>query len=366
MEQTSPTFGFVHAFYAIMGGFAFLSGCVDKPSTVDEGLFTLPVQIGAKYEVPSFDGLIYIMKHFPHLITNIPEEAILDRAQSNSISKALLIFQVGWFCANCLSRLIQHLPLSLLEVSTAAHALCTLLTYFVWWKKPLNVPEPIILRGNEAREVYTLLKCSRDEYKEALEMAREMAQRVAPGMTPKMAPKMAAEMTPRMPIESANIVPAANVLLGILLMDGTPEEPPFDHPVDGNVQAFPGSFENNFHKGPLVEWTVTAVSPILYGLIHLLAWNDQFPTPLERRLWRVSSVVITSSGLTGVSLMLMGRLFVNDLKQAYVLVSAVSLITVLHVLASGFLLVESFRQLFFLGPAAYQLPSWSNFWPHLS
>ena len=91
----------------------------------------------------SFRALIYIMKHFPHLITDVSEDTILDRAQSNCISKALLIVQVGWFCANCASRLIQHLPLSLLEVSTAAHALCTLLTYVVWWSKPLNIPEPI-------------------------------------------------------------------------------------------------------------------------------------------------------------------------------------------------------------------------------
>ena len=163
-----------------------------------------------------------------------------------------------------------------------------------------------------------------------------------------------------------NIIPAANALLGILQVGGTPEEPPFNRAIHGTVQAFPGSFENNFHEGPLVEWIVTAVSPILYGLIHLLAWNDHFPTPLERRLWRVSSVVITCSGLTGVSLMQIGRFFVEDIKQAYVVILAVSLIALIHVLASGFLLIESFPQLFFLDPAVYELPSWSNYLPHLS
>ena len=172
-----------------MGGFAFLSEEYDdKTFTIDEGLFTLPVQRRADHHVPSYDALIYIMKHFPHLITDVPEETILDRAQSNSISKAILIVQVGWFCANCVSRLIQHLPLSLLEVSTAAHALCTLLTYVVWWFKPFNIPEPIILRGKEAREVHALLRCSHREYEEALETARKMTQEKnlekAPGTAP--------------------------------------------------------------------------------------------------------------------------------------------------------------------------------------
>jgi len=256
-EQTSPTFGFVHAFYAIMGGFAFLSECDDQTSAVDESLFTLPVQIRATYEVPSFHGILYIMKHFPHLITNVPEKTILGLAQSDSISKTLMYVQLGWFCVNCASRLFQHLPLSLLEVSTAAHALCTLLTFVVWSSKPLNIPEPIVLRGKEAWEVYALLKCSRGEYEEALEKAQEMVQEQAPEQASETASEKALGTAPGVASgdsstliggKPVNITPAANALLGILQMGRTPEEPPFDRAIHGTVQAFPGSFENNFHK----------------------------------------------------------------------------------------------------------------------
>jgi len=369
VTHPSPTFGFVHAFYAVMGGFAFLAD--DKTSTVDESLFTLPVHIGAKYEVPSFRGLIYIMKHFPHLITNIPEETILDRAQSNSISKAVLIVQVGWFCANCTSRLIQHLPLSLLEVSTAAHALCTLLTYIVWWFKPFNVPEPIILRGKEAPEVYALLMCEYGEYEEALGTAREMAQ------TPEMAP---GDSSKRIGDKPTKVILAANALLRILQMDKIPEAPvgclsgssfegQFEDLFGSIFGSPPGSLANQARRNGVVEWTITVVSPILYGLVHLLAWSDHFPTPLERLIWRVSSVVVTCSGFVGALL----DPFTNVLYQSFrfrlmrlVEYLIIYILPVVHVLASGFLLVESFRQLFFLDPAAYQVPSWSNYWPHLS
>ena len=301
---------------------------------------------------------MYIMKHFPDLIANVSEETILDRAQSNGMSKALLIVQVAWFCTNCASRLIQRLPLSLLEVSTAAHGLCTLLTYFVWWSKPPNIPEPMILRGKEAREVYALLKCSPTEYNGALEVARRM---------------LAGDSS--VPIEGkpAKITLAANALLRILQMDKVPEESPSSDAMGGVVDSFPGSFDNNCRDDLLVEWTIMAASPILYGLIHLLGWNHQFPTPLERRLWRVSSVVVTCPGLVGVSLLLWEK-YVKRFIKAYrgwkyrdPLVHLIAeLITVVHTLASVFLVVESFRQLFFLDPAAYQLHSWSNYWPHFS
>ena len=369
MEQTPPTFGFVHAYYAIMGGFAFLSGRGDELSAVDVNFFTLPVQIRPYYKAPSFRELIYIMKHFPHLITNVPEETILDRAQSNSISKALLIVQVGWFCTNCASRLIQRLPLSLLEVSTAAHAVCTLLTYFVWWSNPLNIPEPIILMGKEAQEVWALLQCWGGDYEEALYTARRMAAGDS---------SMAIEGEP---------AKAVNALLRILRMGKAPEEPPgrrryatdFEYLFGFIFHSAPGSLANNTRSDPVVEWTITAVSPILYGLIHLLAWSDHFPTPLERRIWRVSSVVVTCSGLVGVLLLLVVQFLrrsslppdhplhrLNHGLHRPVAYLAVYYLPVVHVLASGLLLVESFRQLFFLDPAAYQLPAWSNYWPHLS
>jgi hypothetical protein len=112
----------------------------DDTLNAEESLFEISTNPRHTIDVPKSETLIYIMKYFPHVITDITEEYILGRAESSSLGKAILIVQVGWFCTNCASRLFQRLPLSLLEVSTAAHAFCTLLTYFVWWSKPINVP----------------------------------------------------------------------------------------------------------------------------------------------------------------------------------------------------------------------------------
>ena len=120
IEQTpQPHFGRVHAYYAVMGGFAFYDSFDDD---TPKSLFEISTNPRCTVDVPKIDTLLYIMEHFPHIITDIAEDDILDRAASSSMSKALLIVQVAWFCTNCASRLFQHLPLSLLEVSTAAHA----------------------------------------------------------------------------------------------------------------------------------------------------------------------------------------------------------------------------------------------------
>ena len=343
-------FGLVHAFYAMMGGFAFYASFDDDTPKSLSWKSTNPLY---PVDVPQIDTLIYIMEHFPDILADITEEDILDRAASSSLSKALLIVQVAWFCTNCASRLFQRLPLSLLEVSTAAHGLCTLLTYFVWWSKPVNVPTPTLLREKQAREVYALLKCSGDEYYKALEMAQKRGR--GDSSTPTGLHK---------------IVLAAGVLQQI----PNPMRPPIHLGFNNRGRMLnPGTF--NFRhmavKGFSKPITVT-ISPILYGVVHFLAWSNQFPTPLERLLWRVSSLVVTCSGLVEVIIFILDSLIqdrhgtVPSMIEWLASVMFFLVVPSAHVLASGFLIVESVRQLLFLDAAAYQLPSWSNYWPHFS
>jgi len=352
-----------------MGGFAFFGSDMGGIPTVEESLVDLSTNPRVVAEVPHFATLTYIMEHFPQIITDTHEETILDRAESSSLSKALLVVQVAWFCTNCASRLIQRLPLSLLEVSTAAHAFCTLLTYFVWWSKPTNIATPTIMRGKEAREVYALLMCSDEEYKEALEMALEMAPKRAEGY-------------PARSTGTEKIILAANALQHLL---PNPPEPPERRFLQHTPNVIPGAFRRESASDGVYMLIAVAVSPALYGVIHFLAWNDHFPTSLEHVLWRVSSVMVTCSGivwipLTGVigywyfirSNMLNrmsvgpGTMSVGRRRIPGSTICILSPALMAHVMASGFLIVESLRQLFFLEPAAYQLPSWTNYWPHLS
>ena len=357
IQRTSqPHFGLVHSFYALMGGFAFYGPYSDETLNVEESLFDLSTNPQRHLAVPDSDTFNYIMEHFPHIITNITEESILDRAESSSLSKALLIFQVGWFCTSCASRLTQGLPLSLLEVSTAAHALCTLLTYFVWWSKPSNVAAPTLLREKGARGVYALLTCSDSEYYEALDMAKKRAA----GDSSTLVGTHGSE----------KIALVANALQHL---HPTPRRPPAFSRLKPSRLSIPGEIEaEKQSSGWFYEGVIMAVCPILYGVIHFLAWGDRFPTTLEARLWHISSVVVTCSGFVGVTLLWCADKVDDDWPKLVftsilrIIASSVYITPILHMLASGFLITESFRQLFFLDPAAYQLPSWSNYLPHFS
>jgi len=340
-----------------MGGFVFDTPCSGETFTAEKAPSKSSTNIPNTRHVPTPLAFIYIMKHFPHIIPDLPEESITDRAESNSLSKALLIIQVGWFCFNCASRLIQRLPLSLLEVSTAAHGFCTLLTYFVWWSKPLNVAEGTAMKGKEAREVHALLLCSKMEYAEALRIAQRMA---------------AGDLMATNRNEQGQIALAATALQRLLPI---PEAPPPDKPFHHHTwMSAPGSFRPESQPKIGYQWISVAVAPILYGLVHFLGWSGNFPTHLERLLWHGSSVVVTFSGLLWVSLSFLARAYFDQLKSHWprFILGIVFMLLVLvviplaYILASGFLVVESFRQLFFLDPAAYQLASWSNYWPHFS
>jgi len=357
-EQTSqPHFGLVHAFYAIMGGFAFYGPYDDDDPTAEESFFQISTNPHHTVDVPKMNTIVYIVEHFPHILTNIPEEYILNQAVSSSLGKVLLIVQVAWFCTNCASRLFQHLPLSLLEVTTVAHGFCTLIAYIVWWSKPLNVAAPTILREREAQEVYALLKCSDDEYDKALEMAQNMAA----GDPSTLSTAHGSE----------KIVLAADALQHLL---PTPERPPHSSRFHSSTRMmFPGFFApgSGHSLAALLSTGLFIISAILYGLVHVLAWGGRIPTPLERLLWQVSSWVVTCSGLTEILVIsLTGWLGDNDTTTGKIAnvfrVIMYLMIPFAHILASGFLIVESFRELAFLDSAAYQLLSWTNYWPHFS
>ena len=345
-----------------MGGFAFYDK--DKPTakksrTAEESPagketpFETATDPRGTVDVPKYETLIYIMTYFPDIITNTPEEVILDRAKSSSLAKFILVVQVAKFCINCLSRLVQHLPLTLIEVSTAAHAFCTLLTYIVWFSKPMNVAVPTILRGEEAEEVYALLKCSPEEYDEALAMYNE-----ALAMT--MAEKG------KKTGDSEGTQPSAKIALAVKAMRTTTQQPPPEprfRTTDDSMMV-----PENFSKKSLL---VAAICPILFGPIHFLAWYDTFPTPTERLLWYVSSGVVTCSGLVGVCLLffvMMLRSLSGSKRGRDDLANVITVVVIpaIHLLPSGFLIVESFLQLTRLDPPSYQVASWAKYWPRIS
>jgi hypothetical protein len=341
----------------MMGGFRIEGYSNTRTLTAEKSPSTPSTDTHLTVDVLNFHSFVYIMKHFPDIVPDIPEESITDRADSSGLSKAILIIQVAWFCTNCISRRIQHLPLSLLEVSTGAQAFCTLLVYFIWWSKPLNIAEGKRIKGQRAREVHALLACSDQEYSEAL----SLAERIAAGDS-------------AIPTNNEERVAlAANALQNLL---PTPEARPLPPFGPHYFSSVPGSSSIASTSHAYYEWTIIAISPMLHGIIHFSVSSDQFPTHLEYLFWIISAVVITCSGLVVVTLLWMGRQLAGVAFRDAAITSkiiigttgtlVIVIIALAFFLAFNFITGESFRQLFCLEPAVYQLPSWSNYWPHFS
>ncbi|SJL08989.1 uncharacterized protein ARMOST_12365 [Armillaria ostoyae] len=64
---------------------------------------------------------------------------IKDKSKGDALSKMILILQLSWFVVQCCARVILKLPITLLEISTLAFAVQSVISYIAWWEKPVNV-----------------------------------------------------------------------------------------------------------------------------------------------------------------------------------------------------------------------------------
>lgn len=335
-----------------MGGYAF-----DFGEDEGEDLGFLPD--GRTRLTITAAGMYFLMQHAPELIPDLPKTHITDCSDGSSLGKAILILQVSWFCANCIARLAQHLPLSLLEVTTVAHGVCTLLTYAMWWGKPLNLPEPTLIRGPEARKACALMKmCSVQKFDVLLgllyfdtspelfyvtnrDSAAECVSPSPQGGTVTLKPtKQYLDDTDIMPntrtvyeqeifltiIYQSKWRPWYNVNRDIMqpynrvtlqsedicrwrlvsealrsykvtLQQLKAEmDPPFEFVTDKSTLRINADFGNYGFKSWQEMLVVLPLLPALYGSVHFLGWNAHFPTPVERTLWRIATLATTCWG----------------------------------------------------------------------
>jgi hypothetical protein len=109
------------------------------------------------------------------------------------------------------------------------------------------------------------------------------------------------------------------------------------------------------------------VGAVIFGGIHVTAWNLSFPTPIERILWRTASVMSTALLPIMYFILLLDHFAVGGFaKGLYRYWKPLNIIIGgLYVIAKLFLLVEVFRTLFYLPEDAY-ITTWASNIPHVS
>ena len=90
-------------------------------------------------------GLVSLAVHREGAVTAIRKESIMDKSKADGLGKCLVCFQALWMLVQCAARLVDGLPLTLLEINTVGHVLCGITLYLIWFNKPQDMSEPIVL-----------------------------------------------------------------------------------------------------------------------------------------------------------------------------------------------------------------------------
>lgn len=484
----------VHGFYAFMGGFAFTTDPKMDPF--------LPSSYNRATITP--EGIRFLLTHEPDALPSLTEAQILDKSKADGLKKTLVCAQATWFCVQCITRLAQNLPISLLELNTFAHALCTLVIYVLWWKKPLDVDEPTEISDLRLSPIFAYMWMSskisaegcvgydiggrlRDEFDCIWPFENPVLgdlvlqprapktpgatntpfneSQLPPGNHNTSNPEISVP-NPGRPSYTWRMYPSTTYTLYKLLtrlhLSNFLPASILPHPPAGlftrhtaisslspltthrwslahsaiqlyNLEtdlrsrhATPVNGRHLRSRLKLRQWNIVlnirsvqlalavTVSGILYGGIHLVAWDaTEFPSPVEKMLWRISALMVAGNGMM---LALYGRLlsshqaeemggfistwmpgrqrkvlaqqplssdkdprapkmwlrlwrWMGRLVWSMLLITGsvtMPLLWFSYVLARVYLVVESLRTLAYLPPGAFQTPSWPAYFPHIT
>lgn len=79
-------------------------------------------------------------------LPTITKEEIADKSKADWVVKTLVSVQVLWFLLQLLGRAVQNLPVTTLELFTLAIISCAIVTYSLWWMKPLDIFKPVVIK----------------------------------------------------------------------------------------------------------------------------------------------------------------------------------------------------------------------------
>ncbi|CAK7235773.1 hypothetical protein SBRCBS47491_009409 [Sporothrix bragantina] len=168
----------------------------------------------------------------------VTRDDIQCRSKADAFTKAFAVCQCGWLVVQSVARAAAGLAITQLELTTMAFVLCAVVTYLLWWDKPLDADQPI---------VFFLPGAEEDAMARLLDLRFQHA-----GETGRM-----------------EDVPLAMIRFLFLSTHGV-----------SGVKVY---------TVPLAVYGLGTV----FSAVHLAAWNWSFPSPLIQKLWRAFAIIDT-------------------------------------------------------------------------
>lgn len=111
----------------------------------DSGGIALQLQTGELAPL-SAKQLAWLIEQGYTRLPEIKEKDISDKTKADTCTKTLAFCQTAWFLIELVWRAVERLPVTPLELASAALALTSLTTLSFWFRKPMDVQQPYIIK----------------------------------------------------------------------------------------------------------------------------------------------------------------------------------------------------------------------------
>ncbi|KAL4258801.1 hypothetical protein AB1N83_009427 [Pleurotus pulmonarius] len=82
----------------------------------------------------------------------VEEDDIKDKRKGDTITKVLVIWQTTWFVVQIITRAVEGLAVTELEIMTLAYGVLSAFLYVLWWNKPYDIQKPIVIPASQLEE----------------------------------------------------------------------------------------------------------------------------------------------------------------------------------------------------------------------
>ena len=300
----------------------------------ESGGFVLEPKDGPKFPVTA-KQIHFLAEHRYIKTPSISSKEISDKSKADSFAKTIAGAQAGWFVIQVIARAVQHLSVTLLELSTICLMTCTAAALFFWFYKPLDarVPTPIPCE-------YTLVEILKN-----------------------------AGLNERIPYEN------------------TPLD--FCDPLEYTSPQFPGNKLWGEQQRPLSRipndrdsllhnykvLLVLSVPTAAFGALQMIAWNFTFPTRAEQMLWRYTCVggcavlgtgcALEAAAIIASKFTLSGMKTFNSYKVQWPWCLSFHIAGSMYLIARLIVITEVVISLRALPASSFRTVQWTDWFPHV-
>ncbi|KAK7015120.1 hypothetical protein VNI00_019218, partial [Paramarasmius palmivorus] len=320
----------------------------------------------------------------------ITEEEIMENlSHSDPITKIIAVIQTAWFLLQIGARASQGLAITELEIVTVGFAVLNFGTYFLWWNKPLRVRHPVRVYWRHQVPLVAEQNACNQETAHIWDKICAISfwiwvkflETIIKGIKSLIAVfnflsgspiayyfEMNKETLPKMNWVTITRIVSLPFLVALRLIFVSTMVI-----LDGRGEDMAFVLDSSRLQGdPILLYVLVYVLTTLFGAIHCVPWNFQFPTQTEQLFWRISAggLVVLPTGaavMTVILTELMKRCGegIEDFLRWIIIITGMLLLPIAYFVARVILMVLALMELRDLPPSAYQTVQWTTFIPHI-